>query len=65
MLITERPVLAIGVPEAVDDARRELRFDAFPKLTGDELADMAQISTLLGQAAGKRLALACPIGLKP
>ena len=60
--------VAAGVPlglAAFDYSRREVRFDAFLKLSGDEQADMAQISSILGSATGKRPALAGPIRLKP
>ena len=60
--------LAAGVPlglAALDYARREVRLDTFLRLSGDEVADMAQIASVLGQATGKRPALAAPIRLKP
>ena len=60
--------LAAGVPlglAALDYARREVRLDAFVLLSGDVEADMAEVASVLGQATGKRPALAAPIRLKP
>lgn len=60
--------LAAGVPlglAALDYARREVRLDAFVSLSGDAEADMAEVASALGQATGKRPALAAPIRLKP